>query len=156
MDPVLERDAVTDQVQPPPRPLPLSPNLRRRQPDRRDQLAAGKLGQHPRVDPVGLARQWRQALDLGRVGDLDLPPAQLELVMDEPGAVHRLDRRHHRLPEPGRLADQSTQPVSIRRCRGDLDRLTCLVHQMHVQAVARQVQPCVQHGHGASSWSLPW
>jgi hypothetical protein len=147
---------MTDQMPPPPRPLPPSPDRRRRQPDRRDQVAAAKLGQHPRVDPAGLTGQRGQPLDLGRVGDLDLPPAQLELIMDEPGAVHRLDRRQDRLAEPGGLADQAPQPVSIRRCGGDLDRLACLVHQMHVQPVARQVQPCVQHGHRGSSWSLPW
>jgi hypothetical protein len=63
MDPVLERDPVTDKMQPPPSSLPLRPHRRGRQPDRRDQIAAGKLSQHPRVDPVGLAGQWGQALD---------------------------------------------------------------------------------------------
>jgi len=57
--------------------------------------------------------------------------------MDEPGAVHRLDRRHHRLAEPADLAGQAAQPISIRRCRGDLHRFACLVHQVHIQAVAR-------------------
>jgi hypothetical protein len=46
---------------------------------------------------------------------------------DEPGVVHRLDRRHHRLAEPGGLADQAAQPVSSRRCGGVLDRLAGLV-----------------------------
>jgi hypothetical protein len=147
-NPAVERAAVTDQMQPPPRPLPVRPNRRRRQPDRRDQVTAGKLGQYPRVDPVSLARQRRQALDVGRVRDLDLPPALLELVMDEPGAVHRLDRCHHRLAQPDDLADQAAQPASIRRCRGHLDRLTCFIHQVHVQAVARQVQPCVHMATG--------
>src|SRR5438105_2155021 len=39
MDPVLERGAMADQMQPPARQLPLSPNLHRRQPDRRHQIA---------------------------------------------------------------------------------------------------------------------
>jgi hypothetical protein len=60
-------------------------------------------------------------------------------------------RRHHRLPQPRRLTGQPMQPVRIWRCRGDQHPLTCLVHHMHIQPVARQVQPCVQHG-GASSW----
>jgi hypothetical protein len=103
MDPVLERDPVTDKMQPPPSSLPLRPHRRGRQPDRRDQIAAGKLSQHPRVDPVGLAGQWGQALDRLPVGDPDLPPGQLQLVMHEPRAIHRLDRRDHRLAEQRQL-----------------------------------------------------
>jgi hypothetical protein len=77
-----------------------------REPARGHQLAAGQLGQDPGVDPVGPARQRCQPFDLLRVGDLHLPPVQLELVVDEPGAVHRLDRRGHWLTEPGQLPDQ--------------------------------------------------
>jgi hypothetical protein len=29
------------------------------------------------------------------IGDLDLPAGELELVVDEAGTVHRLDRRPH-------------------------------------------------------------
>jgi hypothetical protein len=53
---------------------------------------AAELGQHPGVDPVGLAGQRRQPLDLLRVGDLDLPARELEPVVHEARAVHRLDR----------------------------------------------------------------
>jgi hypothetical protein len=42
-------------------------------PDRRDQVATCQLGQHPGVDPIGLAGQRRQPLHLLRIGDLDLP-----------------------------------------------------------------------------------
>jgi hypothetical protein len=112
-------------------------------------------GEHPGVDPVGLAGQRGQALDLLRVGDLDLPPGQLKLVVDEPGAVHRFDRGHDRLAKPGGLPGQAPQPISVWRRRGDLDWLTRLVHQVHIQAVARQIQPCVQHG-GASLWCSRW
>jgi hypothetical protein len=56
--------------------------------------------------------------------------------VDEPGAVHRLDRRDHRLSEPRGLAGQAAQPISVRRRRGDLDRLARLVHEMHIQPVA--------------------
>jgi Bacterial regulatory proteins, tetR family len=62
---------------------------------------------------------------------------KLELVMDEPGTVHRLDRRGHRLTEPGDLPGQAAQPIGIGRSGGDQQRLACLVHHVHVQAVAR-------------------
>jgi hypothetical protein len=38
-----------------------------------------------------------RGVHLQRVGDLHLPTSTLELIMDEAGAVHRLDRRPHRL-----------------------------------------------------------
>ena len=75
--------------------------------------------------------------------------------MDEAGAVHRLDRSHDRLAELGRLADQATQPVSIRRRRGDPDRLTCLVHQMHIHSVAGQVQPSYNMATGPPRGRFP-
>jgi hypothetical protein len=50
MHPVLQRRAVLDQVQPPPRDLPLATQLQRRQPDRRHKIAKRQLGQNPRVD----------------------------------------------------------------------------------------------------------
>src|SRR5207249_8157152 len=50
-----------------------------------DERAAGELGQHPGVDPVGRAGKWCQPLDLARIGDLHLPAPQLELVVDEAG-----------------------------------------------------------------------
>jgi hypothetical protein len=63
VDPVLQRGAVAHQVQPPAGPLPLGAHRRVRQPDRRYQIAAGQLGQHPGVDPIGLGRQRCQPLD---------------------------------------------------------------------------------------------
>src|SRR5207244_13062838 len=57
------------------------------QPDRRHQLAPRELGQHPGVDPVGLAGQRRQPLHLACVGDLHLPAGALELVVDEAAPV---------------------------------------------------------------------
>jgi hypothetical protein len=153
---VLQRGPVPDQVQPEAGPLPLRTHPRGGQPDRGHQLTAAQLRQHPRVDPVGLARQWRQPFDLLRVGDLHLPAAQLELVVDEPGAVHRPGRRDHRLPQPGDLAGQPTQPVNVWWRGGDLYRLARFVHQMHIHPLARQIQPCVQHGDGASSGASRW
>jgi hypothetical protein len=63
VDPVRQRGAVTHQVQPPAGPLPLGAHRRVRQPDRRYQIAAGQLGQHPGVDPIGLGRQRGQPRD---------------------------------------------------------------------------------------------
>jgi hypothetical protein len=93
-------------------------------------------GEHPGVDPVGLAGQGGQALDLLGVGDGDLPAGQLELVVDEAGAVHRLDRRPHRLSVGSRLAGQPTEPVGIWRRGGDLDRAALGIEQVHIQPVA--------------------
>jgi hypothetical protein len=62
VDAVLQRGPVPDQVQPEAGPLPLRTHPGRGQPDCGHQLAAAQLRQHPRVDPVGLARQRRQAL----------------------------------------------------------------------------------------------
>ena len=73
MDPVLERRAVLDQVEAKAGELALLADPRIGQPDRRHQVALGEHRQHHRVDPVGLAGQRRQALDLLGVGDLDRP-----------------------------------------------------------------------------------
>jgi hypothetical protein len=45
-------------------------------------------GEHPGVDSVCLAGKRGQAVDLLGVGDGDLEAGQLELVVDEAGAVH--------------------------------------------------------------------
>jgi hypothetical protein len=49
-------------------------------------------------------------LTFSRVGDLDPPAGQLQLVVHEPGAVHRLDRRIHRSAELNR-SRSCRQPV---------------------------------------------
>jgi hypothetical protein len=70
------------------------------------------------------------------VSDGDLPAGQLELVVDKPGTVHRLDRPSYRLPVGGGLAGQPTQPIGIRRYGGDLDGVALHIEQTHVQPVA--------------------
>jgi hypothetical protein len=85
-----------------------------------------------------------------RVGDLDVPAAQLELVVDEAGAGHRLDRRGHRLaelPDPG---GQRSQAARVRRRGGHQHRRTHLGHDMHIQTSSAQIQPNVQHEDRAS------
>ena len=66
VDPVLQLHPMMDQMQPEPGPFPLGSHRRVGQPDRRHQIPARQLGQHPGVDPVGLARQRGQTLHLLR------------------------------------------------------------------------------------------
>ena len=93
---LVQARAVTHQVQPPACSLPFGAHTRIGEPDRRHEVAAGELGQHPGVDPVGLARQRRDPPRSLRVRDPHVPPRQLELIVHEPGTVHRLDRRADR------------------------------------------------------------
>jgi hypothetical protein len=97
VDPVLEGAPMPDQMEPEAGPLPFRAHLWRRQPDLRDQRPTGELGEHPSVDLVGLRREGRQAPHPLGVRDEHLPAQELEAVVDEAGAVHRLDRRPHRL-----------------------------------------------------------
>jgi transposase len=61
VDAVLQRRAVTNEVQPKARELALAANAGIRQPDLRHRVARRQGGQHARIDPVGLARERRQA-----------------------------------------------------------------------------------------------
>ena len=119
VDAVLQRRAMADQMQPVAGELALAADRRVGQPDRRHEVAPGQLGQHARVDLVGLASQRRQPLDLLRVGDQHLPAELFERVVHEPRAGHRLDHRPHRLPS--QALGEMAQPVGVRR-RGRLRR----------------------------------
>ena len=134
-----------DQVQPEAGQLALLSDAGIGQPDRRHQVATAELGQHPGVDPVGLAGERGQPFHLQRVGDLDLPASQLELIMDKAGTVHRLDRRPHRLVVPGKPLRQRAQPIRVRRRRTNLDPLARLVEQTKIETFATQIQTSVQH-----------
>jgi hypothetical protein len=113
--------------------------------DRRHEVAPGELGEDPGVDLVGLGRQGCEALHLHRVGDLDVPAVELELVVDEAGPVHRLDDRAHRLAVAGNPGDELAEPEDLGRCRGHLDRPAFLVEDVHIKPLARQVESGVQH-----------
>jgi hypothetical protein len=91
VDPVLQRRPVANEAEPEAGPLALGPVRRVGQPDRRHELTPGELGENPGIDPVGLGRERGEALDLEGIGDLDVPTRELELVVDEPRPVHRLD-----------------------------------------------------------------
>jgi hypothetical protein len=60
VDAVLQRAAFANQEQPSARAFALLALLKGRQPDRRYEITARQLGQHPRVDTIGLARQRRE------------------------------------------------------------------------------------------------
>jgi hypothetical protein len=145
VDAVLEDRAVLDQMQPPPRALTLLAELGRRQPDRRHQIAERQLRQHPRVDPVGLARQRRQALDPLRVGDQHLPPIPDQLIVQKPRAVHRLNDPAHRLVIHSDPPRQPIQTVPVTRRAEMLDQLPIARDQAHVDTLATEIQPHVQH-----------
>ena len=108
--PVLERRALPDQMQTETGPLALAPHAGIGEPDRRHQFAAGQLGQHPGIDTVGLTGQGRQPLHPLRVRDLHLPARQLQLVVHETGAVHRLHHRHHLAVKPAKHETSLASP----------------------------------------------
>ena len=87
----------------------------------------------------------RQPLHLLRVGDLDLPAVELEPVVHEPGAVHRLDRRPDRLAVTLEPLRQAAQSVGVGRRCADLDRRTLSVEQVEVETLATEIQTGVQH-----------
>jgi hypothetical protein len=145
---LLQARAVAHQVQPPARPLALGAHARVGQPDRRHQVATSELGQHPGVDAVGLAGQRRQPFHLLRIRDLDLPARQLEPVVHETGAVHRLDRGADRFAATIESRRQRVQPISIRRRSANLDRHTLAIEQMEIETLATEIQTGVQHRNG--------
>src|SRR5918994_7288149 len=128
------------------RSLPLASHLSSRQPDLRDQVAAAELGQDPGVDAIGLARQRGKPLRPLRVRDPHVPARQLELVVHEPRARHRLDRRQHRLPPVAIDAvSELRERVPIRRARALADQLTVGTERLPVHALATEIQSDVQH-----------
>jgi hypothetical protein len=145
VDPLLEAGAVADEVEAEAGPLPLGAHLRVGQPDRRHQLPPGELGQHPGVDPVGLAGQRRQPLHLQRIGDLHLPAGQLQPVVDEAGAGHRLDRCPHRPPVAADPLGEPAKTIRVWGSRAYLERLPTLVQQVEVETLTAEIQTSVQH-----------
>jgi hypothetical protein len=90
---------------------------------------ASGAGQRPRLKLTSL-----------RISDLDLPAGELEPVVHEAGAVHRLDRRPHLLVVAAEALGQATQTVIVRRRRTSLDRDTVSVEQTEVETLATQIQ----------------
>ena len=108
-------------------------------------------GPGARVRPAPMSRSCRScrpagpALDLLGVGDLHLPARQLQLVVHEPGPVHRLDRRVHPAAEPADPVGQHRQPAPVRHRRGHRQRCSRLVHHVNIKSCSTQVQPDVHH-----------
>jgi hypothetical protein len=136
---------VTNEVQQPACPFAFGAHTRVGQPDRRHEIAAGELGQHPGVDSIGLAGKRCEPFHLLRVGDLDLPAVKLESVVHETSAVHRLDRGPNRLTMTSEPLAQAAQTVSVGRRCADVDGRTLLVEQVEVETLATEIQPGVQH-----------
>jgi len=145
VDALLEAGAVTDEVEPEACAFALGADLWVGQPDRRHEIAAGQLCEYPGVDPVGLTGQRRQPFHLDGIGDRHIPAGLLELVVDETGAVHRLDRRDDRLAEAADASGQAAQTVSVGRRSADLDLLAQLIEQAEVETLAAEIQSGVQH-----------
>ena len=137
-----------DQVQPEARLLTLPAHPRIRQPDRRHQIPLREHREDPGIDLVGLARQRRQTLHLGRVGDQHVPAQLLQRVMHEPGAGHRLDHAADRLAETHDRAIQRAQPVRVSRHRQLAAQLPLVAQQAHIDLPATEIQPNVHHEHG--------
>jgi hypothetical protein len=131
VDPVLQRRAVTHQMEPVARQLTLAPDRRLGQPNRRHEIAPRQLRQNARVDLVGLASQRREPLDLLRIGDQHFPAEFLERVVHEPRPGHRLDHRPH--PHTPQPLGKMPQPVRVRRRRSVLDQLARVVDQAHIE-----------------------
>ena len=93
VDAVLERAAVAHEVQPPAGPLALAAQLETRAARSPARARAARARRAPTRRSCRSCTPAARALDLRRVGDLDLPAAALERVVDEARAVHRLDRR---------------------------------------------------------------
>jgi len=131
---------VAHQIQPIARALALGAGVGVGQPDGRHEVAPGQDGEDPGVDLVGLGREWREALGLGRIGDEHIPAVALQLVMDEAGPVHRLDGRGHRATEPSDPLRQRAQGIGIGMDSERGDRLATLIEDMDLESPARQVQ----------------
>jgi hypothetical protein len=82
-DAVHRRGAHRDEVHPPPQSLAQRAILQRRDPQLGHQITAAQLGQHARVDLVGLARQRPDVTNLARMGNLHPPAHRCELLAQD-------------------------------------------------------------------------
>ena len=138
-----------DQVQPEARTLPLGSNGGVRQPDLGHQVEPPELGQDPAVDAVGLAGKRCQTPCLHGVGDSDVPAGELELVVHEPRAAHRLD-----YPEHGHIVQSLCEPgqtVAVGRHSTDRHALALMIERLPVEPFAAEIQSDVQHARGLPS-----
>ncbi len=130
--------------------LALGPHAWGGWPDGRDQVTAGELGEDPGVDLVGLGGQGGQALDLLRIRDLDIPAVQLEGVVNEARAVHRLDGGADGVPTTSDLLDEVAQPVCVGWAQSGGDPLAGIVEDADVEALLLRSNPACSMMYGAS------
>ena len=76
-------------------------------------------------------------------------PCGRELVVHEPGPVHRLHHTPHRLAIHRHPAGEPVQAVAIRDRREAVDQLPLIGDQAHVNSFAAQIQANVQHEHSS-------
>jgi hypothetical protein len=72
-------------------------------------------------------------------------PVKFEPVVDEPHAVHRLDRRADRLPATFEPLRQTVKPICVRWRRADLGRRALTIEQVEGETLATEIQTRVQH-----------
>jgi len=99
------------------------------------EVAARRVREDSGVDAVRPAREGREAVHFLRIGELDRPAGELEGVVDEAGAVHRLnDAEHLALAEAlGEVAGDVSQPVRVRRPGRLLEDRAAVVHHTDVE-----------------------
>jgi hypothetical protein len=85
------------------------------------------------------------------VRDLDLPTRELEPVVHEARAVHRLDRSTDRRTVTSEPLAQATKSINVRRRCTDVDRRPLSVEQMKIETLAAEIQTGVQHEAGLLS-----
>ncbi len=145
VDPVLEGGSVMDEMESIASSFALGSNGRVGQPDRRHEIASGKFGEHASIDLVGLSSEWRKALGLDCIGDRHVPATELELVVHEAGAVHRLDRCFDGVSERVQARGEGVEGIGIGTHGEDRDHCPVFIEDVDIEPLARQVQSGVQH-----------
>jgi len=114
----------------------------RRQPERRHQVTSAELGQHARVDLVGLARQRRDIADLARVRDLHLPAGRRQPIAHPNRAAQHL----HARPEFGaKPQNEPGKPVLVRRHDPLADGRAALAECTPRRPSIRPIDPDILH-----------
>ena len=90
-----------------------------------------------------------RALDLLRVGDLDVPALLLERVVDEPSTSHRLDDGADGLcVNVVHSSRERSQRVEVRRDGELVELFPVVIQKTDVDLVSTEIQSGVQHCNG--------
>jgi hypothetical protein len=147
-DAVHRRGAHPDQVHPPAQPLTQLTVLQRRDPQLGHEIATGELGQHTRVDLVGLAGQRRDVTDLAGMRDLHPPASRGELIARPDRAAHHL---HHRADLGAALDHQPRQAVSVGRHRTLTDDRAGVAERTPRRSAIGPIDPEILHDRASPS-----